>query len=566
MSQRYLQEQILDRIRNQQWKSVKDLLSSEKYWEEVRGNPLKLPGTLLHLACSIPSVPRDVISMLLHVYPHAVSLEDEDGNLPIHLLCEVSVRPDIINLLLSAYPESSFRPSLQQQELPFYILVNHCIQNYDLNAAFSLISAIPASLIYNQEVSVLHQIGNSTMQDIESFEKICLKVIEMFPHICKLCKDGNSLLHTMCSHKDSTSRLIGRIISLCPESCAVRDSSGNLPLHIVNSEHQSVDIIRMLVKCYPSGLLVQNARGQMPLVAPMIRNSPTRVKELLRFCTDNDEVRNCMLYARDPFGMDTIRYYFYAFQRQVSQHVAHGSISIDDISSYGKVKKYTKLIANELESLFHVMRVAANNDVDYEWNTPHQDLFWTSFPIFTKTLFHHSPDLASHKDCFGNMPLHVIARHHFHGSKSIHCSFCSTEVKGTHLWFQGHTYACKDCMKRNTCTSKHLMSTSRIPLVEYQGFELMKDVIAANPSAANVKDVDGSYPLHSSLRSGKSWAKGVKELALAAPATVSAMDKVTSMLPFMLAAERKGWDTTFSRGEKLTTVFELLRAEPSQVQ
>jgi hypothetical protein len=95
MSHKTLQEQILDHISTQQWKLVKATLSLETYWEEVTNAPMILPGTLLHIACSSPSVPEDVISALLHAYPEAVSIEDEDGNLPIHLLCEFAIRPDI---------------------------------------------------------------------------------------------------------------------------------------------------------------------------------------------------------------------------------------------------------------------------------------------------------------------------------------------------------------------------------------------------------------------------------------------------------------------------------------
>lgn len=560
MSHKTLQEQILDHISTQQWKLVKATLSLETYWEEVTNAPMILPGTLLHIACSSPSVPEDVISALLHAYPEAVSIEDEDGNLPIHLLCEFAIRPDIVKLLLIACPESSFKPSHQQQELPFYILIKHCIQNYGLQVAFDLISSLPSSLIYNQEVSVLHQICNDLLP-----ESICHKVIEQFPHICKLYKDGNSLLHTMCSHKDSSSNLIERIISICPESCAVRDENGNIPLHLVNSQRHSLEIIRMLVKCYPQGILVQNSSGQIPLVSPMIRNSPKRVKELLRFCSENDSIRNSILYTRNRFGMDPIRDYLYALQRQVSDLVAQGMISIDDLSSYGRMKNYTKLIANNLESLFHIMSLAANNDVDSSLNTPHQEPFWTAFPIFVKTLLHHSPELACRQDCVGNLPLHVIAGHNFRGLHSMQCSFCSSRIRGPYLWFQSHTYACKDCSKIDDSSSR-CFANSYPPLIEYQGCELMKDVIAANPSAALVRDAAGNFPLHLSLKSGKTWCTGVSELTEVAPSALTVLDGETNMFPFMLAAEGKQYDAAFSKGQKLTTIYGLLRADPSQIR
>ena len=227
-----MQLHILDHIRNEQWKLVKDLLSSETYVEEVNKNSSELSGTMLHLACSTQSVPEDIVLHLIQQNIEAPSLEDEDGNLPIHLLCFGSViRPDIVKSLLLSYPESSFLPSPQDQELPFYILMKQQYQKYGEQATFDLIASLHPSLIYNEDISVLHQIGNGLLP-----ESICLKIIEHFPQVCKIQKNGNTLLHSICSHEESTSTVIQKIISISPESCAVRDENGNIPLHLVNSQ------------------------------------------------------------------------------------------------------------------------------------------------------------------------------------------------------------------------------------------------------------------------------------------------------------------------------------------
>jgi len=563
-----MQLHILDHIRNKQWKLVKDLLSSETYVEEVNKNPscsLELSGTMLHLACSTQSVPEDIILHLIQQNFEAPSLEDEDGNLPIHLLCcGPGIRPDLVKLLLLSYPESSFLPSPQDQELPFYMLMKQQFQKYGEQATFDLIASLPPSLIYNEDISVLHQIGNGLLP-----ESICLKIIDYFPQVCKLHKNGNTLLHSICSHEESTSTVIQKIISISPESCTVRDENGNIPLHLVNSQHHSIEIIRMLVQCYPKGLLVQNFVQQIPLVSPMIRNSPDRVKEILRFSSENDDIRQLILCSRNRVGMDPIRDYLYVLQRQISDLLVNGPLSIDDLSCWcvGNENKYTKQVVTGLKSLFHLMRLAAGNHVDYELTTPHQESFWTTFPVFVKALLQNFPELASHQDCVGNLPLHIIASHQSVDMQPVqNCKFCSRKTRGPYLWFQDHTYACKECIKIDEKCSNAFGNSSYPPsLVEFSSCELMRDVIAANPSAALTCNAAGNYPLHLSLKSGKTWCTGVRELVDIAPFMLQIFDKETNMLPFMLAAEWKQYDTVFDKGEKLSTIYRLLRPDPSVI-
>jgi ankyrin repeat protein len=522
-------------------------------------SPMVTPCTLLHVACAIPSVPRDIITTILHVFPKAVLLVDEDGNLPIHAVCAlVTTRPDLIQLLLNACPETSFKPSREEQELPFYLLINHYIQNVGLKAAFELISSLPPSLIYNDSISVLHQVCNDLLP-----EAICHKLIELYPDICKIHNNGNTLLHIMCSHRNSTASLIQRIINICPENCTIRDDHGNVPLHLVNSQQQSLEIIRMLMACYPHALLVQNSSAQIPLVSPLIRSSSRRVKEILRFCTSAENISvNTILQVRNRYGMLPLQDYFYDLQRQITCQVLKGIISTEDLSSCGRMQSYTKLFANNLESFFYLMRVAVYNDVDYALEAPHQASFWTTFPIFTKTLLRHSPELACHKDCHGDLPLHIIAKHEFQQLHSAQCSYCKTNISGPYLWFQQKTYSCRECSNLSYTNPQHLQSA----LIEYQGNELIKDVLAVNPSAANVKDSEGNLPLHLSLKSGKTWSTGINELVKAAPFAIGAMDEESSMFPFMLAAEGKNSDGTLDPGQKLSTIYELLRRGPSLIR
>ena len=552
-----LQEQCLQHIIAQHWKLAKNLLSSPKFGDEVSMAPLHVPATLLHVVCSIPSVPEEIIFIILRLYPQACRMEDEDGNLPIHLLCSTFfIRPELIKLLLNVCPESSFQPSYEGQELPFYMLINYCLQNDGLQSACELISSLPSSLIYNEYTSVLHQVCNGLLP-----QAICHELIEQYPEICKIHNNGNTLLHIMCSHEQSTATLIRHIIMIFPEACTVRDDDGNLPLHIVNSQQHSLEIIRMLMQCYPQALLVQNSSAHIPLVSPLIRSSSRRVKEILSYCAPGDATVQTLLHTRNQSGMSPVHDFFYTLQKQITDLVSRNKISTNNLSSYGRMQSYTKLIANNLESLFYLMRVSVYNNVEYTLDALHQESFWVAFPLFTKALLHHSPELACHKDCSGNLPLHVIAKHTFHQLHSAQCSYCNTRISGPHVWFQNNTRSCLECNSHR----RHGMNANS-SLIEYQGHELIKDILAVNPQAASIKDAEGNLPLHLSLKSQKTWCTGVQELIAAAPFALEVRDGESNMFPFMLAAEGKESDETLNPGQKLTTVYELLRRGPSQIQ
>lgn len=554
-----MQDQCLRLIQAERWDQVRINFSSPKFSDEMTTSPMIVPTTLLHVACTVPSVPQDVFAALIHAFPQAVTMEDEDGALPIHHVCKTfTIRPDLIKILLNACPETSFRAAHDGHELPLCILLNHCMQNFGLKAVFDLLSMLSPSIIYNSQTSILHQINNTLLA-----EPICHKLIETYPEICKIHNNGNTLLHIMCSHPNSSASLIERIIQIYPQSCAIRDDNGNLPLHLVNSQQHSLEIIRLLMACYPHALLVQNSSGQVPLISPLIRSSSRRVKELLRSCTTAGNVcTNTVLQTRNRCGMYPIQDYCYELQQQISEKVLQGMISIDSLSSCGRMQSYTKLIANSLESLFYLMRVAIYNDVEYALNAPHQSSFWTTFPMFIKSLLHHSPELACHKDCNGNLPLHVIAKHECQQLHSIQCSSCSKNISGPYLLCQNKLNICKECSRFHQSNPNN----AQPPLVEYQGNELIKDILAVNPSAAKVRDSEGSLPLHLSLRTGKAWSTGISELTDAAPFALRVVDNTKGTFPFMLAAEYRDSDETLNAGQKLTTIYELLKREPSQIQ
>jgi len=406
-------------------------------------------------------------------------------------------------------------------------------------------------LIFNDHTSLLHQVNTGLLPS----DVIC-KIIDMYPSICTISSHGNTLLHMMCSHEQSDASTVRLVMNKFPQACAISDNYGNLPLHLVNSSTGSLEIIRMLVQVYPEALLVQNCASEIPLVSPLIRCSSHRVKEILTHCQILEDSFHTNLLHRSNFhGMTTVHAFVYALQKRVTHLVTHNIVPMEQLASFGKMA-YTNLVSNDIESLFYVMRYAVYRNVEYTSTTTHEASFWVAFPLFSKILLNHSPELACHKDCNGNLPLHMIASHRFQNLNASQCHSCAKHISGPHLWHANNVRTCSSCHKCG-------MKSSSSPHIEYEGHELIKDILAINPRQAYVPDSNGNLPLHLSLRSGKTWCTGVRELIQTAPSTLDVKDKTTSLYPFMLAATG---EPVISTGQKLTTIYELLRRNPSQIQ
>mmetsp|Transcript_7350 Transcript_7350/g.8535 ORF Transcript_7350/g.8535 Transcript_7350/m.8535 type:complete len:147 (+) Transcript_7350:303-743(+) len=114
--------------------------------------------------------------------------------------------------------------------------------------------------------------------------------------------------------------------------------------------------------------------------------------------------------------------------------------------------------------------------------------------------------------------------------------------------------------------------------------EVIKYTLLAYPKAASIPDSFGNLPLHLSLRAGKTWFTGVKEIFEAAPHAIHVQDRTSCQFPFMIAASTR-WNTDHHPVEildttqyeiesshqkaidllELTTVSELLRRDPCVV-
>ncbi|GFH53479.1 hypothetical protein CTEN210_09955 [Chaetoceros tenuissimus] len=546
-----LQDRCSYLISNRSWDALEKILTSSSFSREVDQSQRYQPNTILHDACRSPTIPLEIVSNILAVMPDSCGISDEDGYLPIHLICctnEDKVRLDLLQLLLVSFPESSFEPTPDGSTIAFDHLVKNMVALCGISATLKYIDSLPDDALYNMNTSVLHQVCNQLLPD-----QVIDLLLRKFPDICKIRCGGNTLLHIICSHKNSSLTLVEKLISMFPEACGMKDDEGNLPLHVVNSKDHSPDIIKALLKCNPNGLFVCNMEGQLPLLSPLTKLSAIRVRTMLEYGQSITNMQE-LLRAPNKFGISPIDEFNYDLETYVTGLILEGALDYHDLDSN---RKATKSLQNDeiqlrIESLFSVMNVALYNSTTYPQHGKHDELFWTSFPLFTKLLTKLYPEFAIREDWTGDSPLHIVSRHCFHQRHENHkCNHCNNELADQYYVFHCQNTFCYHCVKQMPHWAQSLCS------VQLSGQSLLKDFVSLSPERTSISDSMGVFPLHSSLKSGKVWQQGVQELAAITPDIIEERDQYTNLLPFMISAAVGG------DAKNLTTTYELLRMNPT---
>lgn len=124
---------------NAEWQKRRDL--AEHTWDHVRrwmwGHPLpeqrqaaafirgQYDATPLHLMCKLPNPPPDVIAALVDSAPEIASWTDSHGWLPLHHACTNGAAPEVMQILIDAYPQGKLQQDNQMRTpLHFYATRN----------------------------------------------------------------------------------------------------------------------------------------------------------------------------------------------------------------------------------------------------------------------------------------------------------------------------------------------------------------------------------------------------------------------------------------------------------
>ena len=470
-----LQLRVIDLIMQHEWQAVIYHLTSQNFIDEISSHVYKYPMTLLHIACTVPSVPVDVIRNLINLYPHACLAEDEDGRLPIHLASTTAgISVQIIRTLMIASPKSCFKRDCMDEDIPVYLFLKYNgLNDIDLQVEL-LISSIPKTCVYNEDTSLIHDFCDKLLPST-----IISHVLNMYPQVCQIQNvNSDTLLHLLCSHRFSSLQTIIDVVNMYPEACETTNSDGNLPLHLVNVENENEEVIKLLLEVHPCSIVASNASGQTPLSTPNFIESPIKVKAVLAF--SNQAYIRSLLHTRNHSDLLLVEELFYKIQCDLSFMCHRKGISTSFLQ-----RQYSLKVVNQIESLTYLMRTyvygSANNMiVGSKLDGFHSAFFWTAFPLFTKLLLQQFPHHAKEQDCNGNFPLHVITKDSSMPNNCHQCSICSsTPIAGPYFWYSSKgTYMCSKCSEKSSHDYLNDSLSSefpkQMPLVEYTSKSKMK--------------------------------------------------------------------------------------------
>lgn len=565
-------------IKEQQWVAVIDYLTTatDSFKDDF-------PICILHVACSIPTIPVNVVHAIVKAYPDACLKEDEDGSLPIHIACStIGISLQVIEFLMITCPASCMQKDNTNGEIPIYLFF-YKNDSADIGIILGrLIMSLPASSIYNNTTSLIHEAGKRMLP-----ETTINQIIETHPQVCQVRNiNGDTILHILCSYSNLTPRTISIIVKLYPNACAKLDNDGNLPLHRINSGIHLQSAVQMILTEHPYGVLKRNMYGSIPLETQCIRELFAKIKPIPGY--SDSEIVRCLQLTTHYINLVSIQDSYYEMQCDLTCcYFTYYSQN----APFLLPAKFDFKLEIQIKSLFHlttkyVYGCAGAMHLGSRLTVAHHLFFWTRFPLFTRMLLKQSPYVTKKEDKHGELPLHVIAKHNFGMHRIYECSTCSSvPIAGPFLWYSDGIQVCAKCNNSKSTDRFWNSSLKRLPLLEYPVHEILKDIVSVYPQAASIPDRFGKFPLHLSLYAGSTWDTGVKEIFEAAPNLIFVQDS-SGLLPFMIAAYKKtpicnDQHTIVMLNDEqienkaqfqkkvdlleLTTVFKLLLNSPSQV-
>ena len=233
-------------------------------------NQLRSP---LRYACGYAS--KEVVEFLIDATPMAARLLDSDGLLPLHIAIKNRRSPSIIQKLVEAYPEAINQythclRSLSHDEdddeidrkTPLQLL---CMKwNDDLSANINHLEYLAKgmdcdglSTLKGSLYSFLKTLFQTVQANIDDTNSDHLQHSFQFP-LHQTIELDNEILPPI--FKEFI------IIILCEQDASLKDSRGNLPLHLAAAQTgEESNLIPLLLDRYPEASAISNEEGRLPL-------------------------------------------------------------------------------------------------------------------------------------------------------------------------------------------------------------------------------------------------------------------------------------------------------------
>ena len=223
-------------------------------------------NTPLHSACECRSQNLDkIVQLLLKADPHniAIQAKDKGGNLPLHCACE-NIKPcgNTILLLMRAYPEALQKRD-KSRNLPIHSAIEN-VGNVPVGVIEEMLNLFPDAVKKHDWDGQLplHCVFHRPNQSTERLVAIASLLLEIDPSAaCAKSRRLGLLLHHSC--RSLNSLLLIQKLTLDPKAATMKNSQGDLPLHVICERGDSglLSIVQYLMRHYPDGIPKKDRDG-----------------------------------------------------------------------------------------------------------------------------------------------------------------------------------------------------------------------------------------------------------------------------------------------------------------
>lgn len=189
-------------------------------------------ATCLHLICKLPNPPLDVVKAIVEAAPDVVSWTDAHGWLPLHHACANGANPNVMKVLIDAFPSGSIQQDKQlRTPLHFYATRVHAPE-------------IPPAIMARNAELLTRPYKSVTAAQLPD-------------------RNGMLPMHYACAYGTHPA-VLKVMVDAFPDSLTAKEKHGRTPMHLamVNAHRDaSPDTIRFLLT-FPSSRATINTRDQ----------------------------------------------------------------------------------------------------------------------------------------------------------------------------------------------------------------------------------------------------------------------------------------------------------------
>jgi ankyrin repeat protein len=227
--QRDLLDLSYEKIRRWLWSH--NTLESRQAAVYIRGQNDSTP---LHLLCKLHNPPADIVQALVEAAPEICGWTDAQGWLPLHHACNHGVSPDVLTLLIQAFPEGKLQTDHQNRTaLHFYVT---------RNTDNVVTMALNAEMLSNTGAAAIRDVGGMLPIHYASAYGTHSAVLEVlvkaYPEsVTAVENHGRTPMHLAMvnAHRDASPGVIQFLLDHPAGKQAInsRDKDGHLPLHLM---------------------------------------------------------------------------------------------------------------------------------------------------------------------------------------------------------------------------------------------------------------------------------------------------------------------------------------------